>query len=828
MSVESMNLDDINGYKKTTLQILNKQIEILQSLDGILKQESKDKDDSKQGILTVEKSHDFQQILKNEITKLEKFDVVLAVVGTMKAGKSTTINAIVGREILPNRNRPMTALPTLICHKPNQTTPTLTINPTVINNFLEKLKDKLHLVPKSEAMHEDMKRLIDFVSTGGKFQTLYTGEQSIFDFLYMLNDLVRLSKKISDIQENQDETAILHFPFDEYKNFENLPRIDVAFNLEGDFETAGRFMLLDTAGPNEAGQDELKEALAQQLERSSAVMIVLDYTQLNSDAEKDVKEQISKIPTVQKSRLFALVNKFDQKNANADDADSTRTHIFHNLLKDRIELDNIYAISASNHYLAERMATQINNDKSIPAYEKNTWIADFAHKAFGEDAEDDYPDASLDKIVRKVESVRKKGRMSEPLNNIVINMQKNAPFIAMQSALAGASHVFDNLHNTLDIRGFFAKYENMSAQEIDRLTNLLNDLKAQKEHWDISKQELINKVDESKRNILLKVNLEDKLKIISLETQRSISNMFEEEMNTAKKQEMDALAQNKGINRIINILTPKSEAQVAKEKEDLDKIRARAKSDGNNLVFSSEADLKEFKEKAVKTVEKFVDDNVVQAFDSLLDESIEAVKELTNDINQNSLKLLKEIKSDFSEEGIDLRIDFDAMKNLQKQKAKVGSIDLKERRKDFTERRQESGFFGKAKRGLGGLFGKSWGTYTVEYSTFTISKQKTIDLLIKIIDKEFLFPLRKQVEDKTQELLKQSTDYIDNFGKKVTEIVNETQKGIQLESEIKSKSKDEQQSYKNTILQAKHDHDTMKADWESVAEKFKVEEIKSA
>ncbi|HBV0140261.1 TPA: antirestriction protein [Escherichia coli] len=29
--------------------------------------------------------------------------MVLAVVGTMKAGKSTTINAIVGQEILPNR-----------------------------------------------------------------------------------------------------------------------------------------------------------------------------------------------------------------------------------------------------------------------------------------------------------------------------------------------------------------------------------------------------------------------------------------------------------------------------------------------------------------------------------------------------------------------------------------------------------------------------------------------------------------------------------------------------------------------------------------------------
>ena len=54
------------------------------------------------------------EILAENRRKTEKLEMVLAVVGTMKAGKSTTINAIVGREILPNRNRPMTRLSVLI------------------------------------------------------------------------------------------------------------------------------------------------------------------------------------------------------------------------------------------------------------------------------------------------------------------------------------------------------------------------------------------------------------------------------------------------------------------------------------------------------------------------------------------------------------------------------------------------------------------------------------------------------------------------------------------------------------------------------------------
>ncbi len=64
-------------------------------------------------------------MLNNELRKISRLEMVLAIVGTMKAGKSTTINAIVGTEVLPNRNRPMTALPTLIRHTPGQKEPVL-------------------------------------------------------------------------------------------------------------------------------------------------------------------------------------------------------------------------------------------------------------------------------------------------------------------------------------------------------------------------------------------------------------------------------------------------------------------------------------------------------------------------------------------------------------------------------------------------------------------------------------------------------------------------------------------------------------------------------
>lgn len=82
--------------------------------------------------------------LEGEQIKTARREMVLAVVGTMKAGKSTTINAIVGQEILPNRNRPMTSVPTLIRHVPGKTEPVLHLEHIQpVRNLLSTLQQKL-------------------------------------------------------------------------------------------------------------------------------------------------------------------------------------------------------------------------------------------------------------------------------------------------------------------------------------------------------------------------------------------------------------------------------------------------------------------------------------------------------------------------------------------------------------------------------------------------------------------------------------------------------------------------------------------------------------
>ena len=151
--------------------------------------------------------------------------MVLVVVGTMKAGKSTTINAIVGREILPNRNRPMTALPTLIERKPGQKTPVLRFaKRKPIQGLIKQLRAETRkLGPKAFGKLEadkDLQEALKRVQDSLDIAETHEGEENIFHFLAFLNDLVRLSKKFE-----------IPFPYGEYRATADFPRIEIEFSI---------------------------------------------------------------------------------------------------------------------------------------------------------------------------------------------------------------------------------------------------------------------------------------------------------------------------------------------------------------------------------------------------------------------------------------------------------------------------------------------------------------------------------------------------------------------------------------------------------------------
>ena len=195
--------------------------------------------------------------IENELQKLDKMEVVIAFVGTMKAGKSTTINAIVGTEILPNRNAPMTTLPTLIRNKHGQTEPVLKLGkPQPLEDLSKEIAIKLEQREKSNQIENidlynspDGKELIKELLNNKRYQfkQAYQGQQEIFVFLKHLNDLMRLAK---------DKLIQIEPPYHEYENLDDLPVIEIEFfYLKGKADSAqGSLAILDTPGPDEFGQ----------------------------------------------------------------------------------------------------------------------------------------------------------------------------------------------------------------------------------------------------------------------------------------------------------------------------------------------------------------------------------------------------------------------------------------------------------------------------------------------------------------------------------------------------------------------------------------------
>lgn len=807
----------LNGYKEDAIKILQTQISMLSDIESeILSKESESKtDDSKsEGILTQETCKEFKQVLKGEVHKLQNFDVVLAVVGTMKAGKSTTINAIVGREILPNRNRPMTSLPTLICHNKEQKIPKLTFKSQPINDFLVDVKNAIEAY-SIENPSPEIVELIQFILQDSLFSDSYNGEKDIFDFLQRLNDLVRLSATINSIADDE----ILKFPYDSYQNIDALPMIDVAFKLQDDFETNGRFMLLDTAGPNESGHKELLGLLREQLKRSSAVMLVLDYTQLNSEAEESIKDEIEAIPTIQKSRLFALVNKFDQKTANSDEAEATKKHIFNNLLKDKIDFEHIYPISAQSAYLANRMYSALSNDNIKPSYKEGFWTADFASKAYGQEADqEDYEEKSIERLTKSAEKMSAKSGINAPLTDVILNMQKNAPYIAIQSALAGASDVFEKLHNFFNIRGHFAEKEKMTNEEILILEQSILDLQKQISLLESESYCIKDGFSSIRKNILKKTKSKEEERDIPHKISIALNALFDEKIHTsaeeAKKAE-DTMKDNWGKPRKAKTIKEDSTKQILTEE-------IKARTNKSTIVFSSKEQLDDFGEQ-VKNRVQAIGKAIKTDYNEILKESVSDATEITEKLHEECNRLLYNLQDEFNKEGIKNIILPNLNLEIKNNEQDVtNNFTLDANYKEEMVNKDESGVKGSTKRFFGKIFGKDWGTHTVKLETYTVLKEDMTNKINIIINDVFVLSLREEVQDIISELLKNNMLAIDAFNSTVKSAVVEMNNAIIQE---KMPDLEEKKLYKKKIKDLQKSSQDIEVDWERLSDKFAVEKI---
>ncbi len=690
--------------------------------------------------------------LEGEQIKTARREMVLAVVGTMKAGKSTTINAIVGQEILPNRNRPMTSVPTLIRHVPGKTEPVLHLEHIQpVRNLLITLQEKLatpagQQVAQTLQQTGDTRELLDILTDDGWLKNEYHGEEEIFTGLASLNDLVRLAAAMGS-----------EFPFDEYAEVQKLPVIDVEFShLVGMDECQGTLTLLDTPGPNEAGQPQMEVMMRDQLQKASAVLAVMDYTQMNSKADEEVRKELNAIADVSVGRLFVLVNKFDEKDRNGDGADAVCQKVPAMLNSDVLPASRVYPGSSRQAYLANRALHELRKNGTLPVDE--AWVDDFVREAFGR-MKKDYVCKDSELATEGATDLWEGSLIDQLITEVILSSHSRAAALAVDSAAAKLMQNAENISEYLSLRhqGLMQSIQSLQAH----ITSLLEDIREIadcQEQVTADVRMAMEEIDARTRELLTGVctSLEEELNDYFRSGKRKEQQMLEED-NSAQPRERNAFAFFLDIfgtgnqhDRMRDFDPDSPEIKFSDRREALE-LMTQIESTVTSLHREAEAQFRPELEKIVSGIET-----------GFRGTALYATENIAGRINTR-----------LEDEGFTVKISFPAVSQLQTRLAVKTNLSalMEERTETVTRRRRQSGLWGK----ICGAFGTSdwgWETYKEDVSRSVININ-TVRKEVMSLTRAYFGELQASIEQDINQPVRQEIDaFFCAFREKVEQLRN--------------------------------------------------------
>lgn len=450
-------------------------------------------EDEKYPGITRQWLEELRRTFEIEGEKIEANEATIAVVGTMKAGKSTAINAIVGFEVVPSRDQPMTTFPTRVVHVPGLLEPELTFPLTKgfealaaaiqrettgsgstaddKKEMIDPWMERLSRAPQKAALE----KLLTEVRRGQlHFASEAKGREAIQKLLCNVNDLTRLASVLS---------IDLSIATPKRLGYEEVPTIRIEFeHLAGTAINANnKLALVDTPGPNEQGNNRhLAEMITRQLAEASGIVMVVDYTGFGNEAAAGIEDMVGALPPGQAERLFVMMNKFDQRGVDSLSEDEVRNIIF-NRFKDRwrhlpdVFRSRIYPTSARYALRASQMRRKLRNAQAIDPKE-DKWADEFLGRAYGETWMDE-PEILQDttELGRRADRMWRNTKFQTPLDEAIAESARNAALIVVISALEKLRSQTAPLLEMLGVR------EGAFQKNIDQLRTLIiefsNDIK---------------------------------------------------------------------------------------------------------------------------------------------------------------------------------------------------------------------------------------------------------------------------------------------------------------------------------------------------------------
>lgn len=561
---------------------------------------------------------EFEREVTDASRNVEGLKLRMAIVAPMKAGKSTIINAIVGQEILPSRNAAMTTLPTEIVFNADLTEPTLTLSEEVLSVFkntfgalssniqkldAEQIQQKIGQHPHLVDLLEEIRDTVGFPT-----RAKTAGREQIIKILKDLNDIVRLCNLLKPSKDPLGQLM-------------DVPCIETPFlrsQKTDQTQKLGNLVIIDTPGPNEAGENlKLAGVVTEQLRQSSIVLIVLDFTQLKTKAAEEIKKDVQKVIQLRgKENLYVLINKVDQRTEGDMTPEQVQQFVAAEFgIGESSDKDRVFEIAARWAFCATNFLLELQQYPDLDIAQMTTARA-LAQPALGANWEAKLKKVSIEDLQDEAEFLWNKSGFAPFLEKAINALMESAAPRCMKSALNTALSRLLELYDDIKLRrSAMAKDAEKLQQEINALEDDLKGLERCRtglQKVDTVKKELNEKLNNTLEN--LKNEAQVNLKTFFNDTEYQRANFIE-------KRGID-------LKSLFNWLTKPLSYQI--------KIK-----DVGSLKFQNLADAEDFAGQAVAHAHKRINGLLENVLEDTEKQIEQARQKLTNLLQQETRPIIE-------------------------------------------------------------------------------------------------------------------------------------------------------------------------------------------
>ncbi|HBA6839932.1 TPA: dGTPase, partial [Escherichia coli] len=521
----------------------------------------------------------------------------------------------------------------------------------------------------------------------------------------------------------------------------------------------GTLTLLDTPGPNEAGQPQMEVMMRDQLQKASAVLAVMDYTQMNSKADEEVRKELNAIADVSAGRLFVLVNKFDEKDRNGDGADAVRQKVPAMLNSDVLPASRVYPGSSRQAYLANRALHELRKTGALPADE--AWVDDFVREAFGRMKKEHIcKDSEL--ATEGATELWEGSLIDKLITEVIQSSHSRAAALAVDSAAAKLMQNAENVSEYLSLRhqGLQQSIQSLQVhitslladiQEIEKCQNqVTGDVKIAMDNINTKTRELLTGACTS---------LEEALNDYFRSGKRKEQQMLEEEGAEQRISQQGIIGK---IREQFSVSVPghhswkrdfdpdSPEIKFSDRREAL-KLMTQIESTVTSLHREAEAQFRPELEKIVSGIET-----------SFRGTALYATENIAGRINAR-----------LEDEGFTVKITFPAVSRLQTRIAVKTNLSalMEERTETVTRRRRQDGVWGTLCR-WANTSDWGWKEYSVDVSRSVINMNK-VRKEVMSLTRAYFGELQASIEQNINQPVRQEIDdFFCTFREKVEQLRN--------------------------------------------------------